>query len=73
MGHLLGKEYDPTGVKHLTRVPGTRVAPISEHGKTLQATALIHAAHLRPVDVDQAQHWNSRGYFFAATAKAAFP
>src|SRR5437870_12030176 len=39
-------------------------------GQTLQATALVHEAYLRLVDVDQAQHWNSRGHFFAAAAEA---
>jgi len=39
-------------------------------GATLQATALVHDAFLRLVDVDQAQHWNSRGHFFAAAAEA---
>jgi RNA polymerase sigma factor (TIGR02999 family) len=39
-------------------------------GQTLQATALIHEAYLRLVDVDKAQHWNSRGHFFAAAAEA---
>ncbi|MGH7129782.1 MAG: ECF-type sigma factor [Planctomycetaceae bacterium] len=38
--------------------------------QTLQATALVHEAWLRLVDVDQAQHWNSRGHFFAAAAEA---
>jgi len=39
-------------------------------GQTLQATALVHEAYLRLVDVQQAQHWNSRGHFFAAAAEA---
>jgi RNA polymerase sigma factor (TIGR02999 family) len=39
-------------------------------GQTLQATALVHEAYLRLVDVDRAQHWNSRGHFFAAAAEA---
>jgi RNA polymerase sigma factor (TIGR02999 family) len=39
-------------------------------GQTLQATALVHEAYLRLVDVDQAQHWDSRGHFFAAAAEA---
>jgi RNA polymerase sigma factor (TIGR02999 family) len=39
-------------------------------GQTLQATALVHEAYLRLVDVQQAQHWNSRGHFFAAVAEA---
>jgi len=39
-------------------------------GQTLDATALVHEAYLRLVDVDEAQHWNSRGHFFAAAAEA---
>jgi RNA polymerase sigma factor (TIGR02999 family) len=39
-------------------------------GQTLQATALVHEAYVRLVDVDKAQHWNSRGHFFAAAAEA---
>src|SRR2546421_12328414 len=39
-------------------------------GQTLQATALVHEAYLRLVDVEQVQHWNSRGHFFAAAAEA---
>src|SRR5689334_23458562 len=39
-------------------------------GQTLQATALVHEAYLRLVDVEQAQHFNSRGHFFAACAEA---
>ena len=39
-------------------------------GQTLQATALVHEAYMRLVDVEQAQHWDSRGHFFAAAAEA---
>jgi len=39
-------------------------------GQTLQATALVHEAYLRLVDVEQAEHWNSRGHFFGAAAEA---
>jgi RNA polymerase sigma factor (TIGR02999 family) len=39
-------------------------------GQTLQATALVHEAYLRLVDTEKAQHWNSRGHFFAAAAEA---
>jgi RNA polymerase sigma factor (TIGR02999 family) len=39
-------------------------------GQTLQATALVHEAYLRLVDVEQAQQWNSRAHFFAAAAEA---
>src|SRR5580692_8137911 len=39
-------------------------------GQTLQATALVHEAYVRLVDVEKAQHWDSRGHFFAAAAQA---
>jgi RNA polymerase sigma factor (TIGR02999 family) len=39
-------------------------------GQTLQATALVHEAYLRLVDVEKARRWNSRGHFFAAAAEA---
>jgi RNA polymerase sigma factor (TIGR02999 family) len=38
-------------------------------GQTLQATALVHDAYIRLVDVEQAQNWHSRGHFFAAAAE----
>jgi RNA polymerase sigma factor (TIGR02999 family) len=38
--------------------------------QTLQATALVHEAYLRLVNVEQTQRWNSRGHFFAAAAEA---
>ena len=39
-------------------------------GQTLVATGLVHEAYIRLVDVEKAQHWNSRGHFFAAAAEA---
>lgn len=39
-------------------------------GQTLQATALVHEAYLRLVDVQHQQRWESRGHFFAAAAEA---
>jgi RNA polymerase sigma factor (TIGR02999 family) len=36
----------------------------------LQATALVHDAYLRLVDVPSAQRWETRGHFFAAAAEA---
>ena len=39
-------------------------------GQTVQATALVHDAYIRLVDVNKAQHWNSRGHFFGAAAEA---
>jgi RNA polymerase sigma factor (TIGR02999 family) len=39
-------------------------------GQTLQATALVHEAYIRLVDIEKARHWNSRGHFFGAAAEA---
>jgi RNA polymerase sigma factor (TIGR02999 family) len=39
-------------------------------GQTLQATALVHEAYVRLVNVEQAQHWHSRSHFFAAAAES---
>ena len=39
-------------------------------GQTLEATALVHEAYIRLVDVAKCQRWNSRGHFFAAAAEA---
>jgi RNA polymerase sigma factor (TIGR02999 family) len=39
-------------------------------GQTLQATALVHDAFVRLVDVQYRLQWNSRGHFFAAAGEA---
>ncbi len=39
-------------------------------GKPLQATALVHDAYIRLVDVENAQQWDSKRHFFAAAAEA---
>jgi RNA polymerase sigma factor (TIGR02999 family) len=39
-------------------------------GQTLQATALVHDAYLRLVDVPSTQRWETRSHFFAAAAEA---
>ena len=39
-------------------------------GQTLQATALVHEAYVRLVDVEKVQRWESRGHFFGAAAEA---
>ena len=39
-------------------------------GQTLQATALVHEAHLRLVGNKQNDIWDGRGHFFAAAAEA---
>src|SRR3954466_8452301 len=38
--------------------------------QTLQATALVHEAYLRLVDVSKVQLWASRWHFFAAAAES---
>ena len=42
----------------------------SANDVAVKATALVHEAYLRLVDVEKAQHWNSRSHFFAAAAEA---
>src|SRR5438128_2401655 len=39
-------------------------------GQTLQATALVHEAYLRLVDVEKTPHWKGRSHFFAAAGEA---
>jgi RNA polymerase sigma factor (TIGR02999 family) len=61
---LLPLVYD-----ELRKLAAQRMAQ-EKPGQTLQATALVHEAYIRLVDVEKAQHWNSRGHFFAAAAEA---
>jgi RNA polymerase sigma factor (TIGR02999 family) len=61
---LLPLVYD-----ELRKLAAARLA-YEKPGQTLQATALVHEAYVRMVDVAQAQQWNSRGHFFAAAAEA---
>ena len=61
---LLPLVYD-----ELRRLAAQKLAQ-EKPGQTLEATALVHEAYLRLVDVDRAQHWNSRRHFFAAAAEA---
>ncbi|QDT85307.1 ECF-type sigma factor [Gimesia chilikensis] len=53
----------------LRKLAAARLANESPE-QTLQATALVHEAYIRLVDVEQAQRWDSRGHFFAAAAEA---
>lgn len=59
----------PLVYEELRKLAAVRLAN-EKPGQTLQATALVHDAYLRLVDVEQAQHWNSRGHFFGAAAEA---
>ena len=61
---LLPLVYDE--LRRLARQKMAQEAP----GQTLQATALVHNAYIRLVDVKKAQRWDSRGHFFAAAAEA---
>jgi RNA polymerase sigma factor (TIGR02999 family) len=61
---LLPLVYD-----ELRRLAAQKLAQ-EKAGHTLEATALVHEAYLRLVDVEQAQQWNSRAHFFAAAAEA---
>jgi RNA polymerase sigma factor (TIGR02999 family) len=59
----------PLVYEELRELAARRLAQ-EKPGQTLQATALVHEAYLRLVDVEKAQRWNSRGHFFAAAAEA---
>ena len=59
----------PLVYKELRRLAAQKLSREAP-GHTLQPTALVHEAYLRLVDVDTAQHWDSRGHFFAAAAEA---
>src|SRR5262249_36929043 len=71
------EQGDPTAAEQLLplvydelRQLATERLAREKSGQTLQATALVHEAYLRLVDTEKAQHWNSRGHFFAAAAEA---
>src|SRR4249919_2983980 len=59
----------PLVYEDLRQLAAQRLAS-EKPGQTLQATALVHEAYLRLVDVEKVQHWDSRGHFFAAAAEA---
>jgi RNA polymerase sigma factor (TIGR02999 family) len=59
----------PLVYEELRKLAAVRLAA-ERPGQTLQATALVHEAYVRLVDVEHARHWNSRGQFFAAAAEA---
>jgi RNA polymerase sigma factor (TIGR02999 family) len=66
---LAAEQLLPLVYDELRKLAAQRLAQ-ENPGQTLQATALVHEAYLRLVDVDQAQHWAGRGHFFAAAAEA---
>ena len=62
-------ELLPLVYEELRKLAAARLAH-EQPGQTLQATALVHEAYVRLVDVDKVQRWNSRGHFFGAAAEA---
>jgi RNA polymerase sigma factor (TIGR02999 family) len=65
---LAAEQLLPLVYEELRKLASQKLAQEAP-GQTLQATALVHDAYLRLVDVDKAQHWNSRRHFFAAAAE----
>ena len=63
-GQLLPLVYD-----ELRRLAAARLAA-EPSGHTLQPTALVHEAYLRPVGTADGDRWDHRGHFFAAAAEA---
>lgn len=61
---LLPLVYD-----ELRKLAAARIA-LENPGQTLQATALVHEAWIRLVDVDKVRHWDSRRHFFSDAAEA---
>ena len=68
---ILGKieAGDPSAAEHLLPLVYEELRKLAAEkmaqekpDQTLQATALVHEAYIRLVDVEKAQHWNSRGH-----------
>jgi RNA polymerase sigma factor (TIGR02999 family) len=66
---LAAEQLLPLVYDELRKLAAQRMAQ-EKPGQTLQATALVHEAYVRLVDVDRAQHWDGREHFFAAAAEA---
>jgi RNA polymerase sigma factor (TIGR02999 family) len=71
------QEGDPTAAERLLPLVYDELRKLAAQkmaqekpGQTLQATALVHEAYIRLVDLEKARHWDSRGHFFAAAAEA---
>ena len=71
------EEGDPRAAPQLLPLVYEELRQLAAHklaqekpGQTLQATALVHEAFVRLVDVEKVQRWDSRGHFFAAAAEA---
>ncbi|MHB8974550.1 MAG: ECF-type sigma factor [Pirellulaceae bacterium] len=63
------KDLLPLVYEELRKLAAAKMAQ-EKPDQTLQATASVHEAYIQLVDVDRAQHWDSRRHFFAAAAEA---
>ena len=63
------EELLPLVYGELRRLAAARMAN-ERPDHTLQATALVHEAYVRLVDVETVKKWDSRGHFFSAAAEA---
>jgi RNA polymerase sigma factor (TIGR02999 family) len=63
------EQFLPLVYDELRKLAAQKLAQ-EKPGQTLEATALVHEAYIRLVEVDKAPRWNSRGHFFAAAAEA---
>ena len=71
------EQGDPQAAEQLLPLVYDELRKLAAHkmthespGNTIQATALVHEAYIRLVDVERVQRWESRGHFFAAAAEA---
>jgi hypothetical protein len=67
------EQGDPSAAEQLLPLVYEELRKLAAHkmaqerpGQTLQATALVHEAYLRLVNVGKVQHWDSRGHLFSA-------
>lgn len=64
-----GEQLLPLVYNELRKLAAQKMAR-EKPGQTLSATALVHEAYVRLVDIDDVQRWDSRRHFFAAAAEA---
>jgi len=62
-------ELLPLVYKELRRLAAQKMAR-EKPDLTIDATALVHEAYIRLVDVATPQQWNGRGHFYSAAAEA---
>jgi RNA polymerase sigma factor (TIGR02999 family) len=61
-------ELLPLVYDELRRLAAAKLAQ-ERPGHTLSATALVHDAYMRLVDIEECRRWNGRTHFFAAAAE----